>query len=337
VSEPTRCGQLEHNLATGAPVNYFLPVSVSVIVRVRDEAEPLERCLTLIGAQTGAGSGAELVVVDNDSADDSAAVARRHGAQVIRISHERFSFGRALNLGASVAHSSLLVALSAHAYVDDPRWLDRIVARFADPSVACVSGERLWPDGSPLRRPVRYDARLAAGYPRWGYSNAAGAFRADLWSQRHFREDLGAAEDREWGRWWALERNRVTVLDPDLCVDHDHTHDPMADIFTRSRREAVAFTQFLGPAETADSLWHQWFWDTRYYANPWRARLSHRRLARILGERVGVLEARAGQRARATPNSRARTLPRIGAQARRSSQHIGPTPEGRRHGADEES
>ena len=44
----------------------------------------------------------------------------------------------------------------------------------------------------------------AAGYPRWGYSNAAGAFRAELWRERHFREDLPGAEDKEWaasGRW----------------------------------------------------------------------------------------------------------------------------------------
>ncbi len=267
-----------------------------MIVRVRDEAAALDRCLALIGAQTGVGSAPELIVVDNESADDSAAVARRHGAQVVRISRERFTFGRALNLGASVAHSSLLVALSAHAYVPDPGWLARLAAWFEDPTVAAASGERFWPDGSRLHHPVRYGARLARGYPRWGFSNAAGAFRAQCWSERHFREDLHGAEDKEWARYWALERGRVTVLDPGVVVDHDHTHDPVPAIFARARREAVGFGAFLEPPAQPPSLLAEWFWDTRFYRNPWRARLSHRRLARLLGDRVGARQARAMNR-----------------------------------------
>ena len=269
-------------------------MSVAVIVRVRDEADALARCLELISAQTGAGTGAELIVVDNDSQDDTAAVARRHGAQVVRIARGRFTFGRALNLGASVAQANLLVALSAHAFVKDPGWLDRLAGWFDDPTVACASGERLWPDGSPLLGPVRLGARLVSGYPRWGYSNAAGAFRADLWRERRFREDLPGAEDKEWARFWAMQRRRVTVLDPQLVVEHDHTHDPLPAIFSRARREAVGYGRFLAPGAQPDvgPLLSEWFWDTRFYRNPWRARVSHRRLARLLGDRVGGVEAR---------------------------------------------
>jgi glycosyltransferase involved in cell wall biosynthesis len=273
-------------------------VSIGVIIRVRNEADALDRCLSLLSAQTGVGRNAELIVVDNDSRDGSAAIARRHGAQVVRISADRFTFGRALNLGASVAHANLLVALSAHAFVHDPTWLERISAWFADPTVACASGERLWPDGSRLHRPIRYGSRLAVGYPRWGYSNAAGAFRAQCWRERSFREDLPGAEDKEWARYWALERDRVTVLDPKLVVEHDHTHDPVSDIFTRARREAAGFRLFLDPPGASRPLLSEWFWDTRFYTRPWRARLSHRRLVRLLGDRAGALKARADMRTR---------------------------------------
>lgn len=272
-------------------------VSIAVIVRVRDGADALSHCLGLIAAQTGVGAGAELIVVDNDSQDGSAAVARRHGAQVVRISSARFTFGRALNLGASVAQSNLLVALSAHAFVRDPGWLERLAGWFEDETVACASGVHDWPDGSPVLRPVRYGVRLATGYPRWGYSNSAGAFRAQLWRERHFREDLPGAEDREWARFWALKRNRVAVLDPGLVVDHDHTRDSVPRIFHRARREAAGFGRFLepsGPGGPGDRspLLSEWFWDARSEASPWRARLSRRRLARLLGARAGALQAR---------------------------------------------
>jgi hypothetical protein len=182
------------------------------------------------------------------------------------------------------------VAVSAHAFIEDPGWLERLQGWFGDDTVACASGERFWPDGSPLLGPIRYGARMAVGYPRWGYSNAAGAFRSQLWSERRFREDLGGAEDKEWARYWAIERGRVTVLDPGLVVTHDHTHDPLVDIFARARREAAAFSQFLEPGEDPGRpLLSEWFWDTRFYANPWRARFSHRRLARLLGDRLGRL------------------------------------------------
>jgi len=262
-------------------------VSVTVIVRVRDEADALNQCLELIRAQHKLGADLELVVVDNESADASAAVARRHGAQVVRISRARFSFGRALNLGASVAHGNVLVALSAHAFVRDPDWLSKLTTWFDDPSVACVCGERSWPDASRLYAPVRYGVRLAQGYPRWGYSNAAGAFRADYWRERGFREDLTGCEDKEWGRFWAVERNRVTVLDPGLAVEHDHTHDPVPDIFMRARREAEGFAMFL-PPDQRSSLLSEWYWQTGFYNSVWKARFSHRRAARLLGDRLGA-------------------------------------------------
>lgn len=268
-----------------------------MIVRVRDEAEALDRCLTLIDYQQGLGAAPELIVVDNDSQDTSAAVARRHGAQVVRISRPRFTFGRALNLGASVAHGSVLVALSAHAYVHDTGWLARIAAWLDDPRIACASGERYWPDASPLLAPVSYDAFLARGYPRWGYSNVAGAFRAALWRERHFREDLPGAEDKEWGRYWALADRGVTLLDPGLVVDHDHSRDRVAEVFTRAHREAAGMAMYLNGAAPRTPLLREWFDDPRLYANPWRARFSPRRTAWLLGERLGAATAQLSSRA----------------------------------------
>lgn len=262
---------------------------ISVIVRARDEAASIGRCLALLAEQS---HPAEVIVVDNDSRDATAAIARAAGARVIELSHDEFSFGRALNLGAAAAGGELLVALSAHAFPRDRGWLGRLAqALVSREDIACACGERFRPDGRELREPVRVEAADVERHPQWGYSNAAGGFRADLWRRRPFREDLPACEDKEWAHYWLQESDLGCLLDPGLLVDHDHTHDPVHDIFRRARREAAAYPMFLQPPppppRAADAL-REWWSDTRFYANPWKARLSHRRAARVLGAFLGA-------------------------------------------------
>jgi rhamnosyltransferase len=260
---------------------------ISVIVRARDEAASIGRCLELVLGQRTGGRGVEVIVVDNGSRDATAPIAASLGARIVSLPAAAFTFGRALNLGAASARGELLVALSAHAFPRDPEWLARLAAPFSDAAVACACGERFRPDGSSLRAAVRVDAAALAAAPEWGYSNAAGAFRASLWRRRSFREELPACEDREWARHW-IEQGYVCVLDPELSVDHDHTHDPVVSIYRRARREAEGLAAFLElPRYGIGSLAGDWWSDLRFYDSALRARLSHRRGARLLGVYAG--------------------------------------------------
>jgi rhamnosyltransferase len=281
-----------------------------VIVRARNEAAGVGRCLALLAEQRTGGRAVELIVVDNGSADRTVEIAREHGARILAVEPRDFSFGGALNLGAANARGELLVALSAHAFPFDSDWLARLGEPFSEPSVACACGDRYGPDGAPLRGRVEQDFALALEHPRWGYSNGAGAFRASLWRQRPFRADLPGCEDREWAWHW-LERGYQCVVDPGLVVDHDHTHDSIPAIYRRARREAEGLATFLdghgeghgdahgdgdGDGEGrghGHGLIREWWSDRTFYRSSLRARLSHRRAARLLGERAGRRRARA--------------------------------------------
>jgi rhamnosyltransferase len=174
----------------------------SVIIRVRDEQHSLERCLTLLGGQRGLSGGVEVIVVDSGSEDQSVTVAERHHARVASLPAEEFTFGGALNLGAQLARHDVLVSLSAHAFPRDDRWLARLVEALSGADVACACGDVYGPDGARLTGPVVQDAALARRRPEWGFSNAAGAFRAELWRRRPFRADLPGCEDKEWALHW---------------------------------------------------------------------------------------------------------------------------------------
>jgi rhamnosyltransferase len=270
---------------------------VSVIIRARDEAGSIGRCLQLVRDQHAAAGAVEVIVVDSGSRDHTAKIALECGARVVAISPRTFSFGGALNLGAANARGEILVALSAHAFPRDRDWLARLVEPFSDPLVACTCGERYGPDGAPLSLPVRQDITLARRHPEWGYSNGAGAFRAALWRARPFRSDLPGCEDKEWALHW-LARGQLSIVAPGLAVDHDHTHDSLGSIYRRARREAAGYAAFLElPPYGPRDLVHEWFSDQRWYRSALRARVSHRRAARLLGTYVGRRRGRASARA----------------------------------------
>ncbi len=259
---------------------------VSVIVRARDEESNLVRCLDTIRAQRGVGE-VQIVFVDLGSEDRSAEVAQNSGASVVTTPAGPFSFGGALNLGAEHCTGEFLVALSAHAIPRAPDWLQRMRSAFDDPRVACASGDDYGPDGGRLHVAVAQGAALARRRPEWGYSNGAGGFRASLWRQRPFRGDLPACEDKEWALHW-LERGYTCLVDPALGVEHDHTHDSVRAIFNRARREAEGYAAFTQQAPYgARELIRDWWSDLRWYDSAVRARLSHRRGARLLGSYAG--------------------------------------------------
>jgi rhamnosyltransferase len=187
---------------------------------------------------------AEIIVVDSGSTDGTRDIAVRHGARVIQIRPQDFTFGGALNAGTAAAGAPIVVALSAHAFPRDERWLEHMLEPFGDDRVACVAGAEIAPDGVPLTGRFVQDLEAAQRNPHWGYTNAAGAFRVDLWRDYPFRDDMPGTEDKEWAWHW-LQRGKLAVFGPEMHVDHDHTKDSVREMWTRAAREWRGFAMYL--------------------------------------------------------------------------------------------
>jgi rhamnosyltransferase len=259
--------------------------SVSVVIRAKDEAESIGRALDLLARQS---LEHEVLVVDSGSTDATVEIVRSAGVRVIEIPAKDFTYGGSLNTGCAAAGGEILVALSAHAFPEDPEWLARIVCVFADERVACVCGQQFGPDGGELAEAITQDAELARARPDWGYSNAAGAFPRRLWEEYGFRADLPATEDKEWALYW-LEKGYVCILGPEYLVEHDHSKDGLIEQYRRAHREWRGLAM-MGEAErySLGEMAREWWTDQGSYRSPARARLSHRRAARLLGRYAGL-------------------------------------------------
>lgn len=128
----------------------------SVIVLAYNSAATLESCLTALRPQVDE-LGAELIVVDNNSADDSAEVAAGHATRVVRSATNR-GFAGGCNLGVAHSNGEVVVLVNPDARLD-PGCLRAVVAAAGDGTHGPVGGRAHHADGS-------FDQRCTMGRPR---------------------------------------------------------------------------------------------------------------------------------------------------------------------------
>ena len=256
---------------------------VSVVIRAKDEAARIGITLARLNAQTLADE-LEVLVVDSGSRDGTVEIARAAGAAVIEIPAESFTYGGSLNTGSAQARAPLIVALSAHAFPPDEHWLERLRRPFSDERVACACGYPKGPDGDPLTGRVVQDLDMARANPFWGYSNSSGAFRAELWRERPFREDMPGTEDKEWAWHW-LQQGRVVVVDPTFATEHSHRDEGPRHVLARARNEWAGYAAYLDlEPYGVPELVHDWWSGLDGYPSHLRARTGWRRAARLAGK-----------------------------------------------------
>ena len=176
-----------------------MPVSIAVTIVTYDSAAFLARCLDAVAAQTHAPR--EVVVLDNRSRDDSAAIARAHGVVTKLIeSPDNTGFAGGQNRAIAATAADWVLTLNPDVVLD-PAFIATLAERAERPAplgTLCGKLLRLGPDGAPVvppridstgivfTRSFRHldrgseepdDGRYAAEEPVFGATAAAAMYR----------------------------------------------------------------------------------------------------------------------------------------------------------------
>jgi glycosyltransferase involved in cell wall biosynthesis len=205
-----------------------VPMLVSIVIPAYNAARTIRKCLEAIGAQTYPRPCYEVIVVDNNSADDTPHIVGEY--PWVRLAYERAIQGphAATNTGVCEAQGDILVFTDSDC-VPETNWLATLVAPFADPDVVAVGGrietyaptsrvekflDRMHPFTNCVRLTPTFPASIITGNAAYRAQvfRDAGMFNANMYT--------GAEVDLAWRVQWATGKQAVYA--PDAVVYHQY-------------------------------------------------------------------------------------------------------------------
>jgi len=214
---------------------------ISVVVIGRNEGQRLVRCLKSVRAADYPPDRIELIYVDSDSSDGSAAAAEELGARVICIRPDRPCAAATRNAGLHAASHELIQFLDGDTILN-PLWLKQSLAALDDPNIACVFGqvEEVAPTATIYNFWAHHDWYVRPGPAE--YCGGIALFRKEVLSKASgFDESLVAGEEPDL--CYRIRRDQDMNI---LClgkpmVTHDINMISYRQYWRRCKRTGLAY------------------------------------------------------------------------------------------------
>lgn len=170
---------------------------ISVVIPAYNEAKSLVKTLESLHAQDYLGNF-EIIVVDNNSTDSTAKVAKKYGAKVIFEPRKGVAFARQTGFMAATGE---IIATSDSDTIVPPNWLTRFVKKFnKDPNAVLISGMFNFYDGSRFLNAMTYLLNYHSFVIFGWYSGANMAVKRDAFLKvGGFNTALPLSEDSDLG------------------------------------------------------------------------------------------------------------------------------------------
>lgn len=165
---------------------------ISVVIRNKNEAQSLKVILNIL-RKVYSDDIDEIIIVDNNSIDQSVLVAEKFKCKIITI--ENFTYGKAINLGIENAKNNLVLLLSSHAVPIGNSFFKNSVKAFAfNPELAGMRYINSLPN---YARAIDDNFEIKNGLS-YGLMAACAMVNKKIWEKHKFNEKLVASEDKEW-------------------------------------------------------------------------------------------------------------------------------------------
>ncbi len=273
---------------------------LSIVIRCRNEAKGLRNVFAALRAQRCEFAW-EIVLVDNESEDDTLEIAEAFGARIVTITRQEFSYGRAINRGIAAARGELVMLLSAHALPLGSNFLAAAAAPFHEPQIAAarcllVTKPRQlenWHQPSELHYATPDEQQQAEAGSEWVSQYPAASccvLRKSVWAEVPYNELLEANEDKHWASqvlargykiccsaeaFW-LHTRRLTLRQKWKKEFREHTalyrFTGIAPLSLPRYGWLMLRTLLLAPLIALRYVAHNFMWNTYLLSVPWRAK-----------------------------------------------------------------
>jgi GT2 family glycosyltransferase len=271
--------------------------AIAVVICTRNRGVQLRACLDALRAITFDPAAWELIVVNNQSADDTDAIVRAFAATVpFRVTLAQAPIpgsGRSRNVGVLTARAPLLVFIDDDCYAA-PDYLTQISRVFGDSAYGYVGGRVLLHDPADAPVTVREETEFAEvpkhTILRPGFLHGANlAIRRDVWTALGgFDPFFGAGayfsgDDVEFVTRASLAGWAGAYV-PEAIVRHHHRRKPgpvIARHLTRyARGRGAYYMKGILDGRTRVTFLRHWYWSLR-------ASVLDRRLSDLIHEVIG--------------------------------------------------
>ncbi|MGA2260223.1 MAG: glycosyltransferase [Acidobacteriota bacterium] len=215
--------------------------AVSIVIPARNEGRRIVQCLQALSRQSLDRGQYEVIVVDDGSDDDTADVAIRNGARVIRQQNKGPAAAR--NRGIEEARGEIVLFTDADC-IPDEHWAGRLSKPLFQPTIQGTVGRILSRQSNWIAGWVQLE--LEERYSRMGqqeridFLNTGNCgFKRAVLSQSRFDESLRWAEDLELSFRLAQAGNRMVFVQ-DALVEHAHPENLSSYMLRKFRYASCA-------------------------------------------------------------------------------------------------
>jgi glycosyltransferase involved in cell wall biosynthesis len=204
----------------------------SIVIRNKNESEALNNILSILN-KLYKEDIYEVIVIDNNSTDNSIQIAEQHNCRIINI--KDFSYGKASNIGINASKCKFVLLLSSHSIpIGNSFFKNSLIALNNNEKIA---GIRYINSIENYNRAIKNSFKVIEPLKN-GLNTACSIINKTVWEKHKIDENLVFSEDKFWSE--TVMRDGYEILDLNETFFYFIKRDEKSNL-NRIKNETIAY------------------------------------------------------------------------------------------------